>query len=469
MMLTMLLSADLVGLIPDDRDAILRGRKSLCESISIPCSVFISRGDLEAIDTCFEAISSHNPDIQSMAVRRADGSLLRATDKHDEYWSQARSQASSGTYMEASIYHGSAFRGTVEVCYAPAKYASWIGQYVDPVFALCTFCVLGTMSVCGCYLKQVFTMPTLSRVASQRFGRHSTSLPWSERKNPVSTAREIAVASCELNTPWRSMVPDGQSRQRSLASLQAAVDRNKTLSARVSPIRNDSGHQREAIASEENVSRLEQKKDELASALQSLRLSNEKVRKQNAILERLATRDPLTNCHNRRSFFEQFDIQWNAARCHERPLSVVMIDVDHFKSVNDNHGHCVGDTVLQKVAETLQRVVRDTDIVGRYGGEEFTLLLPNTELPEACVIAERICKAIEDMQLPKLTVTVSLGVSSLSQNPVSPQDLLEQADKCLYFAKRNGRNQVACYDQLREEQYLSDREQSARTVETLSP
>lgn len=508
MMLTTLLSDHLLGLMPSDRETILGERENLCESIAIPCSVYASRGDLEAIETCFQSISSRNPDIQSVGLRRADGSLVLATEKHDELWAHALSPASSSTRVQVPIYQGSERWGTAEVSFSPPRPTSWIGQYVHPLLSFCIFCVMGTAVLFGYYLKQMLiqhdptevvpqrvhtALDTLSEglilldpqgrivMANQSFaatvgnsveqliGKYATSLPWTERKEIVPGPKENSVAVDEFHAPWVEVLADGQARQGSLLSIQAADNRSRTFSVSASPICDDAGQPRGAIASFEDVTRLEQKKNELASALQSLRVSSEKVREQNAILERLATRDPLTNCYNRRWFFEQFDVQWNSAQRSGNALSAVMVDVDHFKGVNDNHGHSVGDTVLQLVAETLQRLVRDSDIVARYGGEEFTLLLPNTEISEACVIAERIRKAIEEMKLPQLSVTASLGVSSLGQAPASPQDLLDQADKSLYFAKRNGRNQVARYDQIQDNSHVYGHPVSTRAEEASTP
>ena len=243
---------------------------------------------------------------------------------------------------------------------------------------------------------------------------------------------------------------------------------DKTFVVSASPICDESGRRRGAIASFEDVSRLEQKKIELSTALQSLRLTTEKVKEQNQVLERLATRDPLTSCFNRRSFFEQFDTHWNTAKRYNQALSAIMVDVDHFKSINDNHGHSVGDQVLQKVAETLMQTARETDVVARYGGEEFAILLPNTDILDAAVSAERIRKALAAMKFPNLSVTASLGVSSTGQKAGSPQELLDQADKCLYVAKRNGRNQVVRFDQVPTD-LVVDEKKVSRTAETKSP
>ena len=443
-----------------------------------------------------------------MGLRRTDGSLVLATAKHDQFWSQDRSLASWTTHMEVPIYQGTERWGTAEVSYSPPGHTSWIGQYVHPLLALCVFCVLGTLVLFEYYVRWGLTMLDPSRIVPHRvrpaldtlsegvllpdpqgrivmenqsiastvgnsveqlIGTYATSLPWTERKEITSSPRDNAATTGDMHAPWVEVLAEGPSRQGSLLSLQAAGNSDQTVSESGLPICDEAGRPRGAIASFEDVTRLEQKKNELAYALQSLRLSSEKVREQNAILEHLATRDPLTNCYNRRSFFEQFDIQWGSAQRCGSPLSAVMVDIDHFKLVNDNHGHSVGDTVLQKVADTLQRVVGDRGIVARYGGEEFTLLLPNIDLADASALAENIRKEIEQIKLSQLSVTASLGVSSLSQSPVSPQDLLDQADRCLYFAKRNGRNKVARYDQIHGGSSLSADRVSSRQTESASP
>jgi diguanylate cyclase (GGDEF)-like protein/putative nucleotidyltransferase with HDIG domain len=124
-----------------------------------------------------------------------------------------------------------------------------------------------------------------------------------------------------------------------------------------------------------------------------------------------------------------------------------MVDVDHFKLVNDNHGHSMGDKVLRRVAKTIREAVRDADIVCRYGGEEFCVLLPQ-ETDVACQTAERIRCAIAELEFETFSLTASLGVSTIVLDAAEPQELLDQADKCLYLAKRSGRNRVVRWDEL---------------------
>ena len=192
----------------------------------------------------------------------------------------------------------------------------------------------------------------------------------------------------------------------------------------------------------QDITPLEQKKKELHFALDQLHHSAEEVRKQNEELERLATTDPLTECLNRRAFFAHFETHWANAEHAGRPLSCIMVDLDYFKMVNDEHGHATGDEVLKGVAGLLRTTARLGDYVCRFGGEEFCVLLPNSPLEEALSAAERFRKAVELSKFAGLSKTASFGVSAMSLGAKEPHEMLDQADKALYFAKRNGRNQV---------------------------
>ena len=169
-------------------------------------------------------------------------------------------------------------------------------------------------------------------------------------------------------------------------------------------------------------------------------------------VENLAQIDSVTGLFNRRSLDEIFATECDRARRMSQPLSVVMIDIDHFKKINDTYGHAAGDLVLRAVADALRRTLRDIDVVARYGGEEFAVLLPETNLEKAAVAAERMRAAVEDLLIrvakpgcvmsrttPLIDVTISLGVVA-DTGRSTPLSLLAAADQALYRAKRNGRN-----------------------------
>src|SRR5471032_654312 len=166
-------------------------------------------------------------------------------------------------------------------------------------------------------------------------------------------------------------------------------------------------------------------------------------------LELLATTDELTGLHNRRSLLQRLKFESARAKRFRSPLSAVMIDLDHFKHINDCYGHIVGNQVLAGVGRLLRESVRVIDVPGRYGGEELCVILPNTPLEGACKFAETLRAKIE-AQLhyagPRLLpVTASLGVGSFDHTEISDaESLLRQADAALYRAKHAGRNRVDC-------------------------
>jgi diguanylate cyclase (GGDEF)-like protein len=164
-------------------------------------------------------------------------------------------------------------------------------------------------------------------------------------------------------------------------------------------------------------------------------------------VQRLAITDGLTGTHNRHHFFELAERELNRARRFGQPVSAIMLDVDHFKQVNDTYGHAVGDQVLRVVAERCGESIRDIDILGRYGGEEFAIILPGTDLSGTPTMAERLRRSIADAPIPTdkgdLTVTISLGVASSAQDDEDAAALLNRADVAMYEAKQAGRNRVA--------------------------
>jgi two-component system cell cycle response regulator len=163
-------------------------------------------------------------------------------------------------------------------------------------------------------------------------------------------------------------------------------------------------------------------------------------------LERIANYDSLTGLLNRRAILQEMDDQIKRVRRYKEPLSIVMLDIDHFKKVNDKYGHIVGDSVLEEMAKTIGSVIRGTDVVGRYGGEEFIIILPHAEQDAALSVAERVRNAVVAVEMKSsngdtFSVTVSQGVASYMSNE-DIYSLIQRADAALYQAKENGRDRV---------------------------
>ena len=173
----------------------------------------------------------------------------------------------------------------------------------------------------------------------------------------------------------------------------------------------------------------------------------EAYRHDHAELEKLATIDALTRLFNRRHFVTLGEYELEKAQRWQRPLSLIMLDVDHFKRVNDTFGHAAGDTVLSAIARTIADNARRGDVCCRYGGEEFVILLPDTEISAAIGVAQRICQAVAALYVPidpqPICLSASLGVAQSAGQDENLEDLLERADQALYRAKGGGRNRVA--------------------------
>lgn len=198
-------------------------------------------------------------------------------------------------------------------------------------------------------------------------------------------------------------------------------------------------------------------------AIQRKKLEND-IRESVAKLEKMAIRDGLTGLYNHRHFREEITNEYKKAKRHLQSLSCIMLDLDHFKSVNDNFGHQFGDFVITRSADILKMIVRDTDFVARYGGEEFFIILPNTDLKGAYILAERIRVAFANNVFKKgrasKNVTVSIGISSVSDdNVLTDEDLITNADNALYRAKWRGRNNVCTYEETDTDEAQSFREE----------
>jgi diguanylate cyclase (GGDEF)-like protein len=185
--------------------------------------------------------------------------------------------------------------------------------------------------------------------------------------------------------------------------------------------------------------------DELAVRLEiagRILAVHEELARQNAQLAELASTDELTGTKNRRRFREDLELLFAQVGRLGSPLSLIMLDIDYFKQYNDFFGHPAGDEVLRWVGATLRTAVRDHDIVSRYGGEEFVMLLPATDEYEALVVAERLRSAIAYGPWTHRQVTASLGVGTAGKGTPSAAALVDQADCAMYQSKQAGRNQI---------------------------
>lgn len=197
------------------------------------------------------------------------------------------------------------------------------------------------------------------------------------------------------------------------------------------------------IAQSQNLLKLNADLENLVKErTEELEIANNGLTKEKLVLQQLSSRDSLTGLFNRSKLEEAFDYEQKQSNRYETDLSIIMMDIDDFKSVNDHYGHNIGDMFLKEIAEILKTSFRDVDTVGRWGGEEFLILLPKTSLEDSKKIAEKVRKEIELYQFSKIgNKTASFGVATHNDNEYL-FSLLNRADKALYMAKENGRNRV---------------------------
>lgn len=193
--------------------------------------------------------------------------------------------------------------------------------------------------------------------------------------------------------------------------------------------------------------RLHNKADELGQLGRAFNVAAASLQRVYRELEHRSTRDGLTGALNRAAFTERLSADCASADRHERPLSLLMVDIDFFKRINDTHGHQAGDRILQDVVELMENTIRPGEVVARYGGEEFAVILPDTDEREAVATADRLRRAVERQLFDcgaaePITVTVSIGCACRQPDAMPSEDLIESADAALYQAKRTGRNRV---------------------------
>ena len=173
-----------------------------------------------------------------------------------------------------------------------------------------------------------------------------------------------------------------------------------------------------------------------------LKMAQDQLRQKNRQLGQLAAKDGLTGLYNHRTILEILQKRISESARHKSPLSIFMFDIDRFKAVNDTYGHKFGDQVLEEIAHAIQKGVRESDICGRYGGEEFLIILPNTPASKGYVLAEKLRKKIKALTWPRKNLSVTISGGLVSYQGGDTDRLIIKADKLLYAAKQKGRDRI---------------------------
>lgn len=472
-------SVSLFEVLPDTPAQTVRARTQFGRTAAVGFRLIAESVDPSIGEAFLEALATSNPDVRSLGLRPMGGGLLARTGRHSEIWLDDR--ATDGEAQLAIPLYSEEGRpwGVLEATFAPTESGGWWAFVSRPALVHGILIAIVCLAAFSFYLNAVLGDLDPTRMIPKRIRDAMDALAegllildrnervllanrafqnasrWSAEQLLGKSITQIPFICRDENPnaipPWREALRIGKPVTGRLLAIRSQSGVQRTFSVSASPIVDEQGRARGVLASFEDVTRLEEKKQELTGMVEHLHASSEVIRQQNRELQRLATRDPLTGCLNRRSYFERFEMEWKTSHRYEQPLCVLMVDIDHFKSINDGLGHSMGDQVLRQIAETLHTVTRATDIVCRYGGEEFSVLLPMTNMDAAAVAAEKVREAIASLEFPGFSITTSVGVAARDADVLEPQDLLDRADKCLYVAKRSGRNRVVRWDEVPED------------------
>jgi diguanylate cyclase (GGDEF)-like protein/PAS domain S-box-containing protein len=474
---TILIGLDLAGLLPVPADRAVEERVQLCETLAAHAAAAVEHDDFASVRATLRTTVYRNPDVLSAGLRTANGRLTVAAGEHRMLWSPDSSEGSTATHVRVPLFRSGGPWGTIEVRFrSPASVgllaALWqrplarilllVGgfgfvayllymrrtlRHLDPS-AVIPGRVQATLDVMaeGVLLldqderivlaNQAFA-DYLGRSQAALFGVKASELGW---KTPH--AREAV-----RRFPWVDAVRDAEALTAVPLLLDVERQGARVFMVNSCPVLDGWGRAKGAIATFDDVTELEQKRVALEEALKMLEESQEEIRIQNEELKVLARSDPLTGIANRRSFLERFEVEFAAASRQSEPLACVMVDIDQFKQVNDTHGHVLGDEVIRRVADVLGSGLRDTDSVGRYGGEEFCIFLSGADAAAAAAVAERLRSKIDSPGFARVPITVSFGVSSSSFGAETLAELIDQADEALYASKHAGRNRVTRWDE----------------------
>jgi len=473
------------GVLRDDVELAQRVRKGITEDMAIQLAILIQKEDKDSIQRTIDALSSREGEIVSVGIRRNSGDVYIQTQDHDRHWVPLKDGKSTITHVAVPVYAGKDMWGNVEVSFRPVVPKTVMGWVKHPLVLLLVVITVGGFLLYYWYMRRVLehldptkaipdrvrkaldtltegviVLDTNGRVvlANQAFrelhgedkvglsARRASDIPW--LKNALGEER---VAE---EHPWAVAMRDGETVTGDMLEIPHIDDGPRKAKLAASPITDGRGAVRGCLVSFTDVTELDRKNSELQGALSELESSRHKIEAQNEELKGLANIDPLTGCLNRRAFFEQSDAVLKKARQDGSPVCCLMTDIDKFKSFNDQYGHAVGDQVLVQVARVLKAALRPTDILCRYGGEEFCILLPGVDALRAAVVSERIRFRVEAQagpgirSIPGLRVTSSFGLSSMEFGAPTLKSLIDEADQALYAAKQAGRNKVVRYDEM---------------------
>ena len=470
--LSILILAQALGLTPNVEQRELSARQQVAETLALQTLLALTRNDASLLQALLRNTVERNSDVSSAAIRNNNNQLIAQTPDHVKLWDGRDSKESTPTHIYVPLRMNGAERGALEMTFVPLHVSgkSFLGlpSFILLVLFVCISAFVGFWMFIRRALKHldpsavvparvrnalnilaegvlildkrehiVLVNTTLTnRLGSeerQLIGRKASSLGWHSESGATS------------DLPWLQALSTGEKQVGARVTLKNVNNNELVFRVNAVPIVDNSGANQGTIASFDDISELEEKNRELEMMITQLASVQKSIEGKNKELEYLASRDPMTDCFNRRSLRDQLDIEFKKAINSGTELCCMMADIDHFKKVNDTYGHGLGDDVIKIVAATIKNTVREGDLVSRFGGEEFCVILPGADIERAREIAERCRQEIAAKDCSGVKVTSSFGIASIKLGAKTPNQLMQKADEALYFSKQSGRNKVSLW------------------------
>jgi diguanylate cyclase (GGDEF)-like protein len=479
-----MLAGQLTGLFQDDSIELQKERAEQSRLIATACSSHLSTSDSSKLQVGCRELLRKVDDLRSLRILRHDGLVLYASPGHEQYWTLPVESPSTLDQVRIPLMRGSSVYAELEVAFQPVEQdiasvlARWLAvagigfllnfgsfslflnkalSVMDPKSAVpkrvrnTLDTIVGGVVILDAGGKILLVNDSFAKYVSQPIdaltNQELTQLGWTRDEN-------------DEDWPWVYVIRE-QSQRAGVKIHLRTGEEQRTFMVNATPVFDAQERISGALVSFEDITLMEEQRRHLLTVLRDLETSKEQIRRQNEVLHELATRDGLTGALNRRALLEKIGAMWESRNRGDRGLVTIMMDVDHFKKLNDQHGHAAGDAVLKDVVKTVSRIVEGRALLGRFGGEEFCVVIQNATLEEGASMAEEIRAGIATDLADPYRVTASLGVSSSIHGAPNIEGQIEQADQGLYAAKHGGRNGFRVWSPELEEQAKEEEKKKA--------
>ncbi len=464
-----MLAGGISGMIPFENNQKQRERQDISRQLAAGCSSYLSNKDNSGLQKSCRAALIQIADLKSVSIIRHDGMVLYSSPDHNRHWTLQPSEPSNINQVRVPLDRGNKTFAELEIAFEPISQSigptllKWLilllvgfilnfGSFsffltrslsvLDPKSAVpkrvrnTLDTIVGGVVILDSAGKMLLVNDSFSKSVNRKtdelLGESLGQLKW--RKET------------EEDWPWDYALREHAQKTAVKVHLAVGLDKELSFVVNATPVLDGDERVSGALISFEDITVMESQRKDLLQALSDLETSKEQIRRQNEVLHELASRDGLTGALNRRALFERIEAIWTERNQADRGIITVMMDVDHFKKLNDQHGHAAGDAVLKDLVKTVQELIGTGATLARYGGEEFCVTMDSATVDEGIAMAERIRAGIEARLAHPYKVTASIGVSSSLFGAPSLQAQIEQSDRALYAAKHGGRNAVRCWN-----------------------